>query len=217
MLLEGELYNAPVISSPQNILDLGTGTGIWVMDIAEYMKYSILYFCMPGRLTLNFGRFPNAHVIKNDISPIQPSWMAPNIESIVEHFESEWKHEQNHFDVIDARYLAGCVADWSKFMSRTHDHVKPRGYLESHERAMSARRGDEFLKETSAPMEWLQAANSAGERLESWMIEAGFEYVSLSVYNPPFSPWPRDQVVASHRFLFAALVHAGSGLRFGCG
>lgn len=40
MLLGGELHNAPIKSSPQNILDLGTGTGIWVMDIAEYEKSS---------------------------------------------------------------------------------------------------------------------------------------------------------------------------------
>jgi ubiquinone/menaquinone biosynthesis C-methylase UbiE len=42
MLLGGELYNAPIESSPQNILDLGTGTGIWAMDIAEYLKSSIV-------------------------------------------------------------------------------------------------------------------------------------------------------------------------------
>lgn len=38
MLLGGELYNAPIKTAPQNILDLGTGTGIWAMDIAEYVN-----------------------------------------------------------------------------------------------------------------------------------------------------------------------------------
>jgi ubiquinone/menaquinone biosynthesis C-methylase UbiE len=38
MLLGGELYNAPIKSSPQNILDLGTGTGIWAIEIAEYVR-----------------------------------------------------------------------------------------------------------------------------------------------------------------------------------
>lgn len=40
MMLKGELYNAPIGESPQNILDLGTGTGIWAMDIAEYVHSS---------------------------------------------------------------------------------------------------------------------------------------------------------------------------------
>lgn len=35
MLLKGELHKAPV-TNPQKILDLGTGTGIWALDIAEY-------------------------------------------------------------------------------------------------------------------------------------------------------------------------------------
>jgi ubiquinone/menaquinone biosynthesis C-methylase UbiE len=38
MLLKGELHKAP-ITNPQKILDLGTGTGIWALDIAEYDKH----------------------------------------------------------------------------------------------------------------------------------------------------------------------------------
>lgn len=104
MLLGGELYNAPITSPPRNILDLGTGTGIWAMDIAEYVK-SI--FSMRPRLTPDDRKFPGAHVIGNDISPIQPSWVAPNIEFIVEDFEGEWQYEENEFDFIHARCLAG--------------------------------------------------------------------------------------------------------------
>lgn len=40
MLLRGELYNAPITESPENILDLGSGTGIWALDIAEYVNPS---------------------------------------------------------------------------------------------------------------------------------------------------------------------------------
>ncbi|OQD91154.1 hypothetical protein PENANT_c001G07753 [Penicillium antarcticum] len=182
MLLGGELYNAPIQSSPQNILDLGTGTGIWALDIAE--------------------KFPNAHVIGNDISPIQPSWVAPNIEFIMEDFESEWLYPENHFDFIHARCLAGCVADWPGFIGRIFEHVKPGGYFESHESAVWARSDDGSIKPDSALMEWQQAVNLAGDlsgrdlniyhKLKDWMIEAGFEDVSLSVYTLPFSPWPRD-------------------------
>ena len=35
LLLDGKLYLAPVGKTPQRILDLGTGTGIWAMDAAE--------------------------------------------------------------------------------------------------------------------------------------------------------------------------------------
>jgi ubiquinone/menaquinone biosynthesis C-methylase UbiE len=50
MMLGGELYNAPITSSPQNILDLGTGTGIWALDIAEYVESPLIYPSMPVKL-----------------------------------------------------------------------------------------------------------------------------------------------------------------------
>jgi ubiquinone/menaquinone biosynthesis C-methylase UbiE len=34
-LLEGQLHKAPIIENPQRILDVGTGTGIWAMDMAD--------------------------------------------------------------------------------------------------------------------------------------------------------------------------------------
>lgn len=35
LLLGGKLHLAPLGGSPQRILDIGTGTGIWAMDIAD--------------------------------------------------------------------------------------------------------------------------------------------------------------------------------------
>lgn len=39
-------------------MDVGTGTGIWAIDMAD--------------------RFPNAQVKGIDFSPIQPNWVPPN-------------------------------------------------------------------------------------------------------------------------------------------
>lgn len=35
LLFKGELHLAPISSTPEAILDVGTGTGIWAIDIAE--------------------------------------------------------------------------------------------------------------------------------------------------------------------------------------
>jgi methylase of polypeptide subunit release factors len=34
-LLRGELHKAPIGSNPKHILDVGTGTGIWAIDMAD--------------------------------------------------------------------------------------------------------------------------------------------------------------------------------------
>lgn len=50
--MDGKLHFAP-IEAPGKVLDIGTGTGIWAMDLGD--------------------EFPEAEVIGTDISPIQPS------------------------------------------------------------------------------------------------------------------------------------------------
>jgi cyclopropane fatty-acyl-phospholipid synthase-like methyltransferase len=69
LLLEGELYKAP-IENPKRILDVGTGTGIWAVEMAE--------------------KFPNAKVLGIDLSPIQPEWVPPNCRFIVDDAEESW-------------------------------------------------------------------------------------------------------------------------------
>lgn len=36
LVLDGQLHSAPIGENPQRVLDLGTGTGIWAVDFAEY-------------------------------------------------------------------------------------------------------------------------------------------------------------------------------------
>ena len=58
LALDGKLFKAP-IKNPSRILDLATGTGIWAIEVADM--------------------FPQAHVIRNDLSPIQPRWVPSNV------------------------------------------------------------------------------------------------------------------------------------------
>jgi hypothetical protein len=53
LLCGGDLHFAPLLK-PQRILDIGTGTGIWAMEMAD--------------------QYPDAKIIGTDLSPVQPSW-----------------------------------------------------------------------------------------------------------------------------------------------
>lgn len=84
-------------------------------------------FDAPVTMLTPFTRkFPQAHIIGNDISPIQPSWTLPNLEFIVENFEHEWLYSLNSFDFIHARLLAG----YALFSAPTYDTHVSSGVLQ---------------------------------------------------------------------------------------
>ena len=52
--LGNKLHLAPIDDKPGKILDVGTGTGIWAIEMGD--------------------DYPSAEVIGTDLSPTQPSW-----------------------------------------------------------------------------------------------------------------------------------------------
>lgn len=109
LLLGGKLFESPV-ENPQNALDIGTGTGIWAIDFADM--------------------YPSAHVIGTDLSPIQPRWVPPNVQFLVDDCESDWTFTKGSFDLIHVRGMVGSVVNWPSFLTQCYDHLKPGGWLE---------------------------------------------------------------------------------------
>ena len=58
LLQSGHLHTAP-ISEPQKVLDLGTGTGIWALDFAEFV-FRALYTL---KLLTVCSEFPGSEVL----------------------------------------------------------------------------------------------------------------------------------------------------------
>ena len=49
-----KLFDATFSKAPKNILDIGTGTGMWAIEMAD--------------------EYPEAEIVGTDLSPTQPSW-----------------------------------------------------------------------------------------------------------------------------------------------
>jgi hypothetical protein len=60
---------------------------------------------------------PSAIVKGIDLSPIQPSWIPPNVRFEVDDYNKEREHT-NRFDLIHSREILGTVPDWVQFYKK---------------------------------------------------------------------------------------------------
>lgn len=181
LTLEGKLFLAPIGSDPQRVLDLGTGTGIWAIDFAD--------------------QFPSAAVTATDLSPIQPTFIPPNLEFQIDDFCAEWTFHKESFDFIHARSIFGSVADYPALYAKVLDHLKPGGWFEQAEVGITAQSDDGSIK-GSAMARWGALGLEAGEKFgKSFRIEeempqfierAGFVNVKRQTFKWPIGSWPKD-------------------------
>ncbi|KIL85357.1 hypothetical protein FAVG1_11313 [Fusarium avenaceum] len=151
-------YWADTISLIKKVIDIGTGTGIWALDFAD--------------------EYPNAEVIGTDISPIQPSWVPPNLKFI---------------------------PDWNQFFKEAYKTCKPGGWVESFEPSGIITSDDDTVKESSALGQWgklfIKGAKKFGmsftvyeEELQRKAMEAaGFVDIQTHEFKTPIGNWPKDR------------------------
>ncbi|OCL03488.1 methyltransferase domain-containing protein [Glonium stellatum] len=180
--LGDKLHLAPIPSSKSiRILDIGTGTGIWAMEMGE--------------------KYPDAEVIGNDFSPIQPRWVPPNVEFEVDDCESPWP-ERLPFDFIHSRYMAGSIQDWPKLIRQCYENTAPNGWVEFQDFDLRNYSEDNSIDAENKVLELYnllidgceKAGRTAcpGPRLENWVEEAGFRNVRHETFRLPLGPWPKD-------------------------
>ncbi|KND92898.1 hypothetical protein TOPH_02406 [Tolypocladium ophioglossoides CBS 100239] len=82
-LTDGALFNSPIGDNPQSIMDIGTGT---VGD-----------------------KYPSARVCGIDLTSIQPLWVPPNVEFLVDDCEQDWL--ARNADLVHFRFMAVILKD----------------------------------------------------------------------------------------------------------
>ncbi|KAJ9302775.1 hypothetical protein DTO271G3_149 [Paecilomyces variotii] len=183
LALGGRLFLSPV-HNPQRILDVGTGTGIWAMDVAD--------------------EFPSSQVIGTDLSPIQPGWVPPNVQFYVEDLEDDWVYDSDDaFDLIHTRVMGGSISDWDKFVGQAHTHLKPGGWLELHEPQSWVTSDDDSKDRVKYTNQFqakcVEAAQRFGKDInqapthKQRLVNAGFVDVQEDVMKLPIGTWPKDR------------------------
>ncbi|KAJ5097631.1 hypothetical protein N7456_008352 [Penicillium angulare] len=183
LVLNGDLFRAPVDKNIQRALDVGTGTGIWAIDFAD--------------------NYPGAEVVGTDLSPIQPSWVPPNLRFLVDDAESPWLFKRDQpFDFIHMRDLGGSIADWPQLLQQASAHLKPGGWIELQEFEVTLKSDDDSMRLAPTLCEFIGQLHEASAKFHRPMniaeghrqrlVEAGFEDVRDEVYKVPCSTWPKD-------------------------
>ncbi|KLO85212.1 Uncharacterized protein LW94_5839 [Fusarium fujikuroi] len=180
-VLDGKLYEAPIGKNPQNVLDVGCGTGIWAIDMADL--------------------HPSAEVIGVDLSPIQPNFLPPNCRFEVDDINKEWTFPENNFDFIHIRYMTGTVPDWTELLKKAQRHLKPGGWIEHVELWGDARADDGTMSPDSPLKTWVKIFNQVAEKVGNpffWnpadvFEKAGLKNITEKKVKVPIGTWAKDK------------------------
>ncbi|KAB5578083.1 S-adenosyl-L-methionine-dependent methyltransferase [Coniochaeta sp. 2T2.1] len=181
-LTDGKLFYAPIGDHPQKIIDLGTGTGIWAVDVAD--------------------RYPSAEVVGVDLSPIQPSWVPQNLKFFVDDIEDGWLNGDG-WDLVHLRCISPWLKDKELLLKRAYEHMKPGGWVEIQEFDARAHCDDGTLAEDAPLKRFFDTAEQAvktfgmdfraGEKLREPLEKAGFVNVTCVTHKVPIGTWPKDK------------------------
>ncbi|KAM7185791.1 S-adenosyl-L-methionine-dependent methyltransferase [Naviculisporaceae sp. PSN 640] len=186
LIQNNKLFLAPVgkeYGRPLNrVLDGGTGTGIWAVDFAD--------------------EYPEANVVGVDLSPIQPSFVPPNVEFFIDDLEADWTFVRP-FDFIYFRMMTGSIRNWPRLFEQSYQHLNPGGWIELHDPSNPLRTDDDSLPKESALWKWnnlfLEASIKLGAPMnscdyyEQQLKDAGFINVTVVEEKWPINPWPKDK------------------------
>ncbi|KAL1967854.1 hypothetical protein VTN77DRAFT_2543 [Rasamsonia byssochlamydoides] len=181
-LLGDRLFLAPINPQGMRILDIGTGTGIWPIEMGDL--------------------YPSAQIVGNDLSPIQPQWVPQNVQFLVDDVEKDWVETQP-YDYIHCRYMCASIRDWPRLVQQCYQNLKPGGWVEFQDFEGLPYSEDGSVTPENHLIKMLHHLGEAcdkvgrtlntGPFLKGWVEKAGFTRIEEQVFKLPIGTWPKDR------------------------
>ncbi|HEX9036389.1 MAG TPA: methyltransferase domain-containing protein [Ktedonobacterales bacterium] len=174
-------FGAPVGRNPRDILDVGSGTGRWAIEMAQY--------------------FPNAKVIGVDITPPAQDESRPGAEArpanysfVAGNILERLPFADASFDFTHQRYMIGAIPRdaWPNAIAELARVTRPGGWVEVVE-ADTSSGGGPALQQADA---WVAAVLARrnldihlARQLGPWLEQAGLRGVTVRQVNLPLGQY----------------------------
>ncbi|ATZ49708.1 Bclae1 [Botrytis cinerea B05.10] len=170
------------------ILDLGTGTGIWAIDMAD--KYG--------------SDMGTGEVLGLDLARIQPPTIPENLQFLQRDIESPWWGlEVESWDMVHIRMLSGSINSWPALYQKVRRYLKPQvGRFEQVEIDFTPRSDFGDIPADSALATWARNLFEATRRnfrplaynteIRAMLQKEEFLDIQEEVIRIPLNPWPDD-------------------------
>ncbi|CAH0022801.1 unnamed protein product [Clonostachys rhizophaga] len=170
-------------------------------------------------ISIELGDYcPSATIIGNDLSPIQPRMLPPNVRFLVGDVEAEWI-EPEPYDYIHCRSMAGSIKDWAKLFKQIFDNLKPGGWVEFQETANTVYSEDNTLGPDNALVQLMNGLTKACDEIgrtlnptpsfQKWAQEVGFTSIKEQQFKLPVGEWPKEERLKRIGLLFGTSLHIG--------
>ncbi|KAI0549603.1 S-adenosyl-L-methionine-dependent methyltransferase [Xylaria curta] len=187
MMLEatdGRRFFAPIVDHPLKILDLGTGTGIWAIEMADM--------------------YPSAEVLGVDLSPIQPPWIPSNCKFTIDDVEDTWENGQD-WDFVHLRNMIPILRNPVQLLKNVYDNLKPGAWVE-----LQDVDGMVHCDDGTLPPDWpvlvftnlmVEAFARLGTKSHAavfggqYLVESGFVNIQHHTIKLPYGTWPKDKTL----------------------
>ncbi|KAG8953891.1 hypothetical protein FRC03_011628 [Tulasnella sp. 419] len=162
------------------VLDIGTGSGIWAIEMSK--------------------RFPHAEVIGVDLAPpsLQMSNIPDNCRFEIDDGNLSFTHWTNSFDLVHGRSVNVGIHDFSQFLYNMAQILKPGGML------IMAGGMHQFYDETAKPYPNAIEGQRGFSALQRWftIVRNGYKRITAPVSEQPVDifdlPFSWDQWASSN-------------------